>query len=680
MNRRELLISGAGAAVLAGCASAPVAASRAPAQIAPWGVDLAGMDASVRPGEDFAKYSGGAWMRTAQIPDDRTRWGAFDQLREKSVADVRAILDEVSAAGGAPGSIEQKIADYYLTYLDQPTIDARGLAPIQPTLDAIETAKDQAALAALAALPGNGVPSPIVWGISVDKKDPDRYTLTVTHAGLGLPNRTYYHGATVKPDQLDLYRAHVGKLLALAGDPMAHPKAQAIVDFESEIAALHWLPEQRRERDKTYNPKDRQALKALAPDYAWDEAFQAGGLGGIQMVVVRELDAIGPLAALYANTPLDTLRAHAKYHALRSNAALLPKAIDDEVFDFYGRKLNGQPQQRERAKRAVDAVDGALGEAVGTLYVARHFPPEAKAQMLDLVENLRIAFGRRIRASAWMSEETKLVALEKLAAFRPKIGYPDEWRDYSALEIVRGDAFGNAQRAAIFDYERDLARLDKPTDRNEWLMTPQTVNAYYYSVFNEIVFPAAILQPPFFDPNADPAVNYGAIGGVIGHEMGHGFDDQGSKSDAKGVLRTWWNGEDVKRFAALGDRLAAQYSEFEALPGLKLNGRLGLGENIGDNGGLQVAYEAYTISRDGQEAPVLDGYSGDQRFFLGWGQVWRTLYRDEALRNQVKVGPHSPGYFRANGPVRNMDSWYAAFAVEPTDALYLPPTERVTIW
>ncbi|MFO0509221.1 MAG: M13 family metallopeptidase, partial [Gammaproteobacteria bacterium] len=359
---------------------------------------------------------------------------------------------------------------------------------------------------------------------------------------------------------------------------------------------------------------------------------------------------------------------------------VLPQALDDEVFAFYGKQLNGQPEQRPRWKRGVDAVDGALGEAVGQVYVERHFSPESKAQMSALVENLRKAYAQRIRALPWMTEETKKVALEKLAAFRPKIGYPDRWRDYSALEVSASDAFGNAQRAELFEWRRSIAKLDKPTDRDEWGMTPQTVNAYYSPVFNEIVFPAAILQPPFFDPAADPAVNYGAIGGVIGHEMGHGFDDQGSKSDARGVLRTWWNERDETAFKQLGDRLAEQYSQFEPLPGLRLNGRLSLGENIGDLGGLSVAFEAYRLSLEGRRASVVDGMTGEQRFFHGWAQVWRTLFREQRLRNQIMTGPHSPAEFRVNGVVRNIDAWYEAFDVKPGDKLYLPPEQRVRIW
>jgi putative endopeptidase len=408
--------------------------------------------------------------------------------------------------------------------------------------------------------------------------------------------------------------------------------------------------------------------------------LESAGFRDVPEFVVSELSAMTPLAELVMATPVNTWKAYLAYHYLRNNAAVLPQAIDDENFDFFGRKLNGQPQQRERWKRAVQSLDGALGEAVGELYVRRHFPPAAKAQMQELVENLRRAYGERIDQLSWMSPETKVVAREKLASFRPKIGYPDRFRDYSALEIRAGDAFGNARRAAVFEYNRNLKRLNDPTDREEWGMTPQTVNAYYNPVFNEICFPAAILQPPFFDPNADPAVNYGAIGGVIGHEMGHGFDDQGAKSDARGVLRDWWNERDVAAFTALGDKLVGQYNQFEPLPGIKVNGRLTLGENIGDLGGLQVAHRAYQISLNGGTAPKIDDISGDQRFFLGWGQVWKQAIRDQRLRNQVLSDPHSPAQYRVNGVVRNIDAWYTAFDVQPGDALYLPPSDRVQIW
>jgi putative endopeptidase len=668
-------------ALLAGCATAATSPSRGLAAIGSFGIDLDARDLSVRPGEDFFQYANGTWAANTEIPADRTRWGTFDMLREKSDNDQRVIIEEVALAGGAPGSNQQKIADYYNSFLNQEAIDARGMAPVQAELDQIAALRTHEDAIRLIATPGVAVNSPIAIFVGLDERNPDRYVTNMTHAGLGMPEREFYRRTDGDfPNLRAAYVAHIERALALAGLDNPGQRAQAVMALETQIAERHWPRADRRDRSRTYNLKTRAEVRALAPRFPWDAAFEAAGMGGVQEVVVSELSAMGPLAELFMATPVSTWRSYLAYHLLRGNASVLPAAVDEEYFDFYGRTLNGQPEQRERWKRAVTAVNGALGEAVGQVYVQRHFPPAAKAQMLDLVENMRTAYGQRIDQLSWMSAETKVAAREKLATFRPKIGYPDRWRDYSGLDVRAGDAYGNNKRQQVFDWNFDLARLARPTDKDEWFMTPQTVNAYYNPVFNEIVFPAAILQPPFFDPNADPAVNYGAIGGVIGHEMGHGFDDQGAKSDAHGVLRDWWNEEDVRRFEEVTGRLADQYAQFEPLPGLPLNGRLTLGENIGDNGGLQVAYHAYTISRGGREAPVLDGVTGDQRFFLGWAQVWRTLMRDEAMRNQVLNGPHSPGVYRCNGTVRNMDAWYAAFDVQPGDALYLAPEDRVTIW
>jgi putative endopeptidase len=673
-------------ALLAGCATsaeqaAAPEAPRAPAAIGAWGVDLAARDLNVKPGDDFFRYANGTWMANTEIPADRTRWGTFDMLREKSDRDQRTIIEEVALAGGAAGSNQQKIADYYNSFLNQEAIDAAGFAPVQEELAQIAALRTHEQTIRLIATPGIAVNSPIAVFVGLDDRNPNRYICNMVHAGLGLPEREYYRRTDGEfPNIRSAYAAHIERTLTLAGQRNGGAQARSILALETQIAERHWPIADRRDRDRTYNLKTRAEIRALAPNFPWDASFEAAGLGGVQEVVVSELSAMGPLANLFMSTPVSTWRSYLTYHLLRNNAAVLPKALDDEVFDFFGRTLNGQPQQRERWKRAVQAVNGALGEAVGQIYVQRHFPPEAKAQMQELVENLRRAYGERIDAVSWMSAETKVVAREKLATFRPKIGYPDRWRDYSALEVRAGDAYGNAKRQQVFDWNFDLARLGRPTDKDEWFMTPQTVNAYYNPTFNEIVFPAAILQPPFFDPNADPAVNYGAIGGVIGHEMGHGFDDQGAKSDAQGVLRDWWSPADVAAFTQVTDRLVAQYDAFTPLEGINVNGRLTLGENIGDNGGLQVSYHAYTLSRNGAAAPVLDGMTGDQRFFLGWAQAWRSLIRDAALRNQVLTDPHSPAIYRCNGTVRNMDAWYAAFNVQPGEALYLAPADRVTIW
>jgi putative endopeptidase len=665
------------AATLAAAAPPPSAAPHA--AIGAFGLDLAGGDPSVRPGDDFFRYAAGTWLKTETLPADRSSWNTFARLRAAAEEQVRTLIE---TADGAPaGSVARKIGDYYAAFLDRTAIDARGLAPAAAGLGAIAAATTHEDVARLLARPDLGLPSPIDFSITLDRKNPDRYIVVISHGGLALPDRDFYlrddeQFATVRAQ----YREHVARLLRIAGQDAPEESAAAILALETEIARLHWPRADRRDTDRTYNLVPRAGLDELAPEFPWAAALDGAGLPALGEVVVAEKSAIPPLAKLFRATPVPTWRRYLAYHYLRLNAALLPTALDDEAFAFYGRALNGQPEQKARWKRAVDATDGALGEAVGQLYVARYFPPSAKAAAVELIENLRAAFAERIAHASWMSAETRAVAAGKLATFRPKIGYPDRWRDYSGLEVRRDDAFGNQRRSALFEWRRDVDRLGRKTDRDEWFMSPQTVNAYYNPVFNEIVFPAAILQPPFFDPAADPAVNYGAIGGVIGHEMGHGFDDQGSKYDARGVLRAWWQDRDVAAFKALGDRLAVQYDGYEPLPGIHVNGRLTLGENLGDLGGTSVALEAYHRALRGRPAPLLDGVSGEQRFFLAWAQVWRSLYRDQSLRNQVMSDPHSPGQYRVNGVVRNVDAWYAAFGVQPGDALYLPPAERVHVW
>ncbi|MBL8546174.1 MAG: M13 family metallopeptidase [Hyphomonadaceae bacterium] len=675
-------------ALLAGCATgagngggATPAPTSGRAAIGAFGIDLASRDMSVKPGDDFFQHMNGAWFATNTIPDDRTTWGTNAILQEKAERDVRVIIEEAALAGGAPGSNTQKIADYYNAYLNQDAIDARGLEPIQPVLAEIAALRTHEQVIRLASRPDVGISLPINVYITLDEGNPDRYLTAITHGGLGLPEREYYRRTDgVFPEQRRQYAATIARILALAGQSDGEAKAARILAFETRIAELHWPIADRRERERTYNLRTRAQVRALAPHFPWDAGFEAAGLGGVEEIVVGELSAIGPLAQLCLATPVATWRDYITWHYISGNANLLPRAIDDASFDFFGRTLNGQPQQRERWKRAISSVNNVLGEAVGQIYVERHFSAEAKAQTLALVENMRRAYGERIRSSAWMSEETKVAALEKLATFRPKIGYPDQWKDYSQLEIRAGDAFGNSVRFAQWTWAHELDRLGKPSDREEWFMVPHAVNAYYNPPFNEIVFPAGYLQPPLFDPNADPACNYGGVGGVIGHEMGHGFDDQGAKSDARGVLRDWWHPEDVARFQALTGRLVDQYNAFQPLEGLNVNGRLTLGENIGDCGGMQVALHAYMLSLNGQDAPVLDGTTGVQRFYMSRAQCRRELRRDQSLRNQVMTDPHSPARYRVNGPARNMDAWYEAFNVQPGDALYLAPADRVTIW
>jgi putative endopeptidase len=650
------------------------------AKIAPWGFDLTGMDPTVTPGDAFYAYANGTWQATHEIPADRVAWGPFDELTLETGDQVQTLVDTLPP-DPAPGSSAQKVRDYYAAFLDQASIDAAGIAPAQGGLDAITSAAAPADVATLMGRPELGLPTPIGIGVTIDDKDPDRYIVGIAQAGLSLPDRDYYLDPA--PEYAELraaYQAHVARMLALIAQPDSDAKAAAILALETEIAQRHWPAEMSRDRELTYNLLSRADLAAASGDFPWDAFLDAAGLGDQQQFLVSELSAVEELATWFSSVPVETWVSYMQYQYLAGHASLLPAAFYAEIFDFYGLTLNGQPEPRPRAQRSISALNAALGEATGALYVERYFPESAKEQMVELVENLRETFSIRLDALTWMSDATKQAAHRKLDTFLPKIGFPDVWKDYSALDVVAGDAFGNSVRSDVWSWEYDVKRLGTPTDRSEWGMTPQTVNAYYNPTFNEIVFPAAILQPPFFDPSADPAVNYGAIGAIIGHEMGHGFDDQGSKSDERGVLRTWWQPEDEAAFNVLVERLIAQYDGYEALPGINVNGALTVGENMGDLGGVSIAFAAYQRSLDGQAAPVLDGLTGDQRFFLSWAQAWRDLTRDEALRNQVLSDPHSPSVFRVNGVVRNIDAWYTAFDVQPGNALYLAPEERVQIW
>jgi putative endopeptidase len=650
-------------------------------QYGPWGFDLNGMDRSVRPGDDFFRYSGGTWMKETPIPPDRSSWSPFFILRANAERDVKAIVEDVSRRSNAQGSIEQKVADFYASYLDTTAIEKAGLTPVHDDLAAIAAVQSYEDIASLMGRPDISVGGPVSISPWPDAKNPDRYAVNIVQSGLSLPDRDYYLKDETKFIEVRAkYRAYVEKLLGLVRYPEPGKSADAVVALEAEIAKRQWSNEKRNNRDLTYNPKTQDELKAFAPGFPWSRTLSAQGIPAQNFFVVKEADAIEALPKLFRATPIETWRAYMTFHYLNGMADVLPAAFDDLSFDFNGRTLSGQPQKRERWKRATTALNGALGEAVGQLYVRRHFTPKAKAQLAALVENLRAAYAARISKLVWMSEETKHAALRKLAKFRVKIGYPDKWRDYSTLEVRAGDPIGNRKRAKEWEWRRVTIRLNKTTDRDEWGMTPQTVNAYYNSYFNEIVFPAAILQPPYFDPAADPAVNYGGIGSVIGHEMGHGFDDQGSKSDENGVLHTWWKEGDVAKFNAITAHLSKQYSQYEALPGMHVNGKQTLSENIGDNGGLSVALEAYLISLHGKQAPVLDGFTALQRFFLSWAQTYRENIRNEQLRADLTSDSHSPAEFRVNGVVRNMDAWYEAFVVKPADRLYLKPADRVHVW
>jgi putative endopeptidase len=645
-----------------------------------WGFDLTGRDTAAKPGEDFYRFANGAWDDRTQIPSDRTRFGNFDALAILSEARVRAILED-AAAGKLKDKDAAKIGAAWNTFMDEARAEKLDAKPIAPKLAAIRKVKSHDDMTALQgkAPGGGGYQSILGVGIADDAKNPSRYAVYAGTGGMGLPDRDYYLDAKFAP-QKAAYEAYIAQMLTMIGWDNPAQAAKDIVAYETRIAEATWTRAERRNRDKTYNPKTLAELQAISPGFSWDRYFADSGLPAREQVIVTTDTAFPKLAAVYAETPLDTLKAWQAFHITDGAAPLLSKRFVDAHFAFRGKTLNGQPEQQPRWKRGVAHVNGLMGESVGRVYVARYFPPESKAKMDALVGDIRTAMKLRIEKLDWMGPETKVKALDKLAKFGVKIGYPTVWKDYRKLRVAKGDLYGNASRAAAWDWKRRVARIDRPVDKTEWSMTPQTVNAYYNSVKNEIVFPAAILQAPFFHPDADPAINYGGIGGVIGHEISHGFDDQGSKSDGDGVLTNWWAPEDQAKFKAQGDRLDAQYSLFEPLPGYKINGRLTLGENIGDMGGLSLALDAYRISLDGKPSPVLDGTTGDQRVFYGWAQVWRSKIRDEALKQRLVSDSHSPGYYRVNGTIRNLDAWYEAFEVKEGDKLYVKPEDRVRIW
>jgi predicted metalloendopeptidase len=657
----------------------PSSITKVHAEIGDVGLDLSARKLTVKPGDDFYTFANGAWVESFSIPLDRSSYGSFTKLDELSEQRVRAIIEKASESTALPGMNAQKIGDFYASFMDQAVIDANGLKPIEANLARIAAAKSRTDIARLFGSPG--YTSAFAVAIGPDLKDPSRYALNLGQAGLGLPDRDYYLSDDPKlKDVRRQYAAHIGRMLALARVGGAQTKAHRILAFETELARVQWPIEKRRETEANYNPRSKAELLAYASAFGWQAFFDASEIADRQHFILNELTAIKDSAAVVAKTPLPTLKAYLTYHYLSDHASMLPQTFDQENFAFYGTALSGTPQQRERWKRGVQAVSGALGDAIDRLYVEKYFPPESKAKMEALVANLRVALGERIEALDWMTPETKKRALEKLAAFIPKIGYPTKWKDYSALDIRRGDALGNAERASLWEWHRELARLDKPVDRDEWQMQVSAVNAYYNPLNNEIVFPAAILQPPFFDPNADDAVNYGGIGVVIGHEMSHGFDDQGRKFGPDGSLADWWTLTDANAFNDRTKRIVAEFSTFEVLPGLYVKGQNTLGENIGDLGGLNIALRAYHDSLQGREAPMLDGLTGDQRFLLAFAQVWRGKYRDDALRNEVLSDVHSPATFRVNGQLPNLDAWYAAFDVKPGDRLYVPPAQRVRIW
>jgi putative endopeptidase len=661
-------------------AEAPVAAADlASPKYGTWGFDTSGMDTSVKPGDDFFAYANGKWAARTQIPSDLTRFGNFDKLSVLSEARVHAIAMD-AAAGKLADPDAAKIGAAYASFMNEALADKLGAKPIAPELAQIRAVKTKDAFTALMGKANTtGFATILPVGVTIDAKSPQKYAVLAATGGLGLPDRDYYLQAAFAPKKAK-YQAYVQQILTLAGWEKPAENAKGIVDFETKLAEASWTRVERRDRDKTYNPANPGDLNAMTPGIDWNRYLAAAELPGVQRVVVTTNTALPKFAKIYADTPLETLKAWQAFHVADSAAPLLSRPFVQANFEFRSKELAGQPEERPRWKRGVAFTDRVIGESVGRIYVARYFPPESKAKMDALVGDIHTALQARIEKLPWMGDDTKAKALEKLSKFTVKIGYTAKWRDYSKLVLKPDDLYGNAQRASAFEWRREVARLNGPVDKGEWGMTPQTVNAYYNSVNNEVVFPAAILAAPFFDPDADPAINYGGIGGVIGHEISHGFDDQGRKSDGDGVLRDWWSAEDATKFKVQTDRLGAQYSAFEPLSGAHVIGGLTMGENIGDMGGLSLALDAYHASLHGRPAPIVDGLTGDQRVFLGWAQVWREKIRDETLRQQLVTNPHSPAIYRVNGTIRNIEGWYQAFDVQPGEKLYVPPEQRVRIW
>jgi putative endopeptidase len=642
-----------------------------------------GFDASVRPQDDFFRHVNGGWIARTEIPPDRAAFGSFYQLRDKSESNLREIIDLTAAStGSTEGSEARKIGDLYNSFMDEARAERLGKKPIEADLARVDAITDKAKLIpTIASFQREGGVGLFAGFVTNDSKKSDQYILYLNQSGLSLPDEAYYREARHASIR-ERFVAHVEKMFELAGIPDAKAEAARVMGVETALAKNHWDRVKSRDRTLTYNKMDRKALNSLSPGVDWNAWFTTFGDAKIDDVVVRQPDYFKAISKILDETPLADLKMWLKWHVLSEAAPYLSKPFVDEDFAFFQKTLTGAPEMRPRWKRGVSLVELALGEAVGKLYVAKHFPPAAKERMKELVANLIEAYRDNIRSLDWMSAETRKRALEKLAKFTPKIGYTEKWRDYSRLQIDRDDLVGNVRRAAAFEHARNLAKLGKPVDRQEWGMTPQTVNAYYNPSMNEIVFPAAILQPPFFDMNADDALNYGAIGAVIGHEIGHGFDDQGSKSDGDGNLTNWWTEPDRKEFESRAKKLIDQYSSYEPkqLPGQKVNGALTIGENIGDLGGLSIAYKAFRRSLKGKEPALIDGLTGDQRFFVGWALAWRNKSRDAEIARRLATDPHSPAEFRCNGVLRNLSEFYAAFGVKEGDKLWLAPEERVRIW
>lgn len=647
------------------------------------GIELANLDKSVRPQDNFYRYVSGGWLASNDIPADKTAIGSFYDLRDDADEDVRAIIEQLAKTEGLQtGSDEQKVADLFRSFMDTAALEDAGVAPIQDILAAINKIENKEQLAQfLGEYDYMGITHPLATWVGVDAKESTRYSAHIWQGGLGLPDEDYYFNEGERFAGLrTAYLAHIEKMFALSGMQGGAAAAPTIMALETALAKHHWSRVETRDSEKRYNKYETAKLSELSSDFPWAVFLGAQGIGDQQHIIINQPSYIEGFGKIWAETPLADWKTYLAFHTVSNFASYLNADIDNEDFDFFSRQLSGRQEQRPRWKRGVSVVNSNLGEVIGKVYVGRHFKPEAKARMSELVENLRKAYGKSINELDWMSAETKKAAQVKLAAFTPKIGYPDRWEDYTQLSIDATDLVGNIIRSRKVASDKLIEKLKGPIRKWEWGMTPQTVNAYYNPTVNEIVFPAAILQPPFFNMAADDAANYGGIGAVIGHEMGHGFDDQGSKYDAEGNLRNWWTEEDLAEFQKRSSNLVAQYASYKVFDDLAVNGQLTLGENIGDLSGVTIAYKAYKASLNGEEAPVIDGLTGDQRFFMGFAQIWRSKIVEESMRNRVATDPHSPGEFRALGALSNVPEFYDAFEVKEGDAMYIAPEKRVKIW
>jgi endothelin-converting enzyme/putative endopeptidase len=647
------------------------------------GIDKANMDLSVRPQDNFYRYVNGAWLNSSEIPGDKTSIGSFYDLRDEADDNVKVIIEELAATPNLKmGSDEQKVADLFRSFMDTDARNAAGITPIQPIFDNINSLKDKNELATFFGENQKiGVSSPLAFYISVDAKDSTRYATHVWQSGLGLPDRDYYFNEADRFAALRKgYVTHIENMYNLAGLKDSKAAAQTVMAIETKLAGFHWTQVESRDSSKRYNKFDVADLNAVTDKFNWNAFLEAQGVTAQKDLIINQPSFVKGFGETFAATSLADWKTYLTFHTLSNFSGSLTADLDKENFDFYSKQLSGRKEQRPMWKRGVAVVNSNLGEVIGKVYVGRHFVPEAKTRMTQLVENLRGAYGASIDELEWMSEPTKKAAHVKLASFDPKIGYPNKWKDYSALIIKSDDLVGNGMRSGVVSHQKEVAKLGGPIDKQEWGMTPQTVNAYYNPTKNEIVFPAAILQPPFFNLAADDAVNYGGIGAVIGHEMGHGFDDQGSKYDGDGNMRNWWTEADLAAFKVRADNLVTQYDAYAVFDDLNVNGSLTLGENIGDLSGVTIAYKAYKTSLNGKEAPVIDGLTGEQRFFMGYAQVWRGKMVEKSLRNRVATDSHSPGEFRALGSLSNMPEFYKAFNVKEGDAMYIAPEKRVKIW